>query len=80
MSVPKTQKAIVLHAVGSRVVLEERPVPEPGEGQLLVKVIVAGCRFLLHFEFTACSFCLHGYSSLKNWIGADKVDTCSEPP
>jgi NADPH:quinone reductase-like Zn-dependent oxidoreductase len=50
MSVPKTQKSIVLHAVGSPVVLEERPVPEPGEGQLLIKVTVAGCRFLLlHF-------------------------------
>lgn len=45
MALPKTQKAIVLHAVGSPVVLEERPVPEPGEGQLLVKVTVAGCEF-----------------------------------
>ncbi|GAD93576.1 conserved hypothetical protein [Paecilomyces variotii No. 5] len=42
MAVPKTQRAIVLHTVGSPVVLEERPVPEPGEGQLLVKITVAG--------------------------------------
>ncbi|KAL1847890.1 hypothetical protein Plec18167_004854 [Paecilomyces lecythidis] len=42
MALPKTQRAIVLHAVGSPVVLEERPVPEPGEDQLLVKVTVAG--------------------------------------
>ncbi|KAK2781925.1 hypothetical protein FQN53_000268 [Emmonsiellopsis sp. PD_33] len=36
-----SQKALLLHAVGTPVVLEERPIPEPGENELLVKVTAA---------------------------------------
>jgi NADPH:quinone reductase len=37
-----TQKALVVPAVGSPLILTERPIPSPKEGQVLVKVSVAG--------------------------------------
>lgn len=40
-----SQKALLLKAVGKPLVLGDRPVPQPGENQLLVKVLVAGRRF-----------------------------------
>jgi propanol-preferring alcohol dehydrogenase len=42
-------RAMVLHARGTPLVLEERPVPEPGPGELLVRVDACGvCRTDLH--------------------------------
>jgi NADPH:quinone reductase len=37
-----SQKALILEKVGQPLVLAERPIPEPKEGQVLVKVAVAG--------------------------------------
>ncbi|CZR68864.1 related to zinc-binding dehydrogenase [Phialocephala subalpina] len=37
-----SQKALVLHEVGTPLVLSDRPIPQPGQNQLLVKVLVAG--------------------------------------
>ncbi|MDR3470573.1 MAG: zinc-dependent alcohol dehydrogenase family protein [Devosia sp.] len=42
-------KAMVLHAIGARLVLEERPDPVPGPGQIRVRVEACGvCRTDLH--------------------------------
>lgn len=40
-----SQKALLLEEVGKPLVLGTRPIPEAGENQLLVKVLVAGCEF-----------------------------------
>ena len=46
---PQTMRAMVLDRPGRALRLEERPVPEPGEGQVLVKVAACGvCRTDLH--------------------------------
>jgi NADPH2:quinone reductase len=39
------QKALVLHEVGTPLVLGDRPIPQTGQNQLLVKVLVAGREF-----------------------------------
>lgn len=39
------QKAVVVEKVGHPVVLTERPVPTPKEGEILVKVTVAGRKY-----------------------------------
>ena len=45
----KTMKAAVVHAFGKPLVIEEIPVPAPGPGELLVKVIACGvCHTDLH--------------------------------
>jgi NADPH2:quinone reductase len=36
------QRALLLHEVGKPLTLGDRPIPQPGENQLLVKVLVAG--------------------------------------
>jgi propanol-preferring alcohol dehydrogenase len=42
-------RAMVIHRPGERLVLEERPVPSPGAGEILVKVSACGvCRTDLH--------------------------------
>lgn len=37
-----SQKALVLEKVGQPLVLVERPIPEPKENEVLVKVAIAG--------------------------------------
>lgn len=37
-----SQKALLLHEAGTPLVAGYRPIPQPGENQLLVKVLVAG--------------------------------------
>lgn len=45
----QTMRAMVLHRAGQSLRLEERPAPEPGPGQVLVKVDACGvCRTDLH--------------------------------
>lgn len=39
MSYPETQKALVFSAPGEPFEIKERPVPKPGPGQVLVKII-----------------------------------------
>ncbi len=45
----KTMKAAVVRAFGKPLAIEEIPVPEPGRGEVLVKVIACGvCHTDLH--------------------------------
>ena len=45
----KTMKAAVVHALGKPLTIEEVPVPEPGHGQILVKIAATGvCHTDLH--------------------------------
>lgn len=37
-----SQKALLLHEAGTSLVAGHRPIPQPNENQLLVKVLVAG--------------------------------------
>jgi len=47
--IPKTMKAAVVHEFGGQLTIEEMPVKEPGENQILVKVIACGvCHTDLH--------------------------------
>jgi propanol-preferring alcohol dehydrogenase len=48
---PKKMKAAVLHAFGSPLTIEEMPVKEPGENQILIKVITSG---VCHTDLHAC--------------------------
>lgn len=41
---PATMKAAVVHAFGKPLQIEQVSVPEPGRGQLLVKVMATGVR------------------------------------
>lgn len=43
-----SQKALLLEEVGKPLTLGRRIIPEPGENQLLVKVLVAGRKFQEH--------------------------------
>lgn len=46
---PKTMKAAVVHAFGQPLRLDEVPVPQPGPGQILVKIMNSGvCHTDLH--------------------------------
>jgi propanol-preferring alcohol dehydrogenase len=46
---PRTMKAAVVHELGKPLAIEEVPVPEPGHGQILVKIAAAGvCHTDLH--------------------------------
>ena len=46
---PKTMKAAVVHAFGQPLRLEEVPMPRPGFGQILMKVVNSGvCHTDLH--------------------------------
>ena len=38
----KTMKAAVVHAFGKPLVIEEVPIPTPGPGELLIKVMANG--------------------------------------
>lgn len=49
---PKTMKAAVLHKFGAPLLIEEMPVKEPGENQILVKVITCG---VCHTDLHACN-------------------------
>jgi alcohol dehydrogenase, propanol-preferring len=49
--IPKTMKAAVLHAFGAPLQIEQVPVKEPGENQILVKVITCG---VCHTDLHAC--------------------------
>jgi propanol-preferring alcohol dehydrogenase len=48
---PKTMKAAVLHEFGGQLAIEEMPVKEPGENQILVKVVSCG---VCHTDLHAC--------------------------
>jgi propanol-preferring alcohol dehydrogenase len=49
MQLPKTMKAMLLHAPGQPLICREVPLPVPGPGQVLVKVRACGvCRTDLH--------------------------------
>jgi propanol-preferring alcohol dehydrogenase len=49
MSLPATMRAMVFDGVGQPLVLKQRPVPEPGPGQVLLRVLACGiCRTDLH--------------------------------
>ena len=41
-AIPKTMRAMVLNEVGGDFQLEERPVPTPGHGEVLIKVFAVG--------------------------------------
>lgn len=45
---PMSQKALLLHEVGKPLAAGYRPIPQPGENQLLVTVLVAGSKFTSH--------------------------------
>lgn len=49
--IPKTMKAAVLHSFGAPLKIEEVPVKEPKENQILVKVITCG---VCHTDLHAC--------------------------
>ncbi|HWV70137.1 MAG TPA: alcohol dehydrogenase AdhP [Pseudosphingobacterium sp.] len=51
MMIPKTMKAAVLHEFGKPLQIEEVPVKQPGENQILVKVITCG---VCHTDLHAC--------------------------
>jgi propanol-preferring alcohol dehydrogenase len=45
----KTMKAAVVHAFGEPLTIEDVPIPEPGEGQVLVRIVASGvCHTDLH--------------------------------
>ncbi|NZA27836.1 alcohol dehydrogenase AdhP [Luteimonas sp. SJ-92] len=47
--IPKTMKAAVVHAFGQPLRIEQVPVPEPGPGEVLVKMLASGvCHTDLH--------------------------------
>jgi propanol-preferring alcohol dehydrogenase len=48
---PKTMKAAVLHQFGGKLTIEEMPVKQPGENQILVKVVSCG---VCHTDLHAC--------------------------
>lgn len=45
-----SQKALLLEEVGKPLVVGDRPIPQPGKNQLLVKVLVAGRKFWKQFH------------------------------
>ncbi|WP_394772543.1 alcohol dehydrogenase AdhP [Mucilaginibacter sp.] len=49
--IPKKMKAAVIHEFGKPLQIEEMPVKEPGENQILVKVITCG---VCHTDLHAC--------------------------
>jgi propanol-preferring alcohol dehydrogenase len=49
--IPKTMKAAVIHGFGQPLQIEEMPVQEPGENQILIKVIACG---VCHTDLHAC--------------------------
>ena len=42
----KTMRAAVVHAFGEPLKIEEIPIPTPGPGEVLVKVIATGVTFM----------------------------------
>lgn len=48
---PKTMKAAVIHAFGAPLQIEEVPVKEPGENEILVRVVTCG---VCHTDLHAC--------------------------
>jgi propanol-preferring alcohol dehydrogenase len=49
MEIPKTMRAMVLEKPGTSLIEKEVPVPQPGSGQILIKVWACGvCRTDLH--------------------------------
>lgn len=49
--IPRTMKAAVLHRFGTPLQIEEVPVKQPGENQVLVKIITSG---VCHTDLHAC--------------------------
>lgn len=39
-----SQRALVLQEIGHRLVEVDRPIPQPGPGELLIKLTSVGCR------------------------------------
>jgi len=50
-SLPQTMRAAVLHTLGGELTLERVPVPQPGPGDVLVKVVACG---VCHSDVHAC--------------------------
>jgi propanol-preferring alcohol dehydrogenase len=49
MSLPKTMRAAVVHELGKPLSIEEVPVPEPGDNEVLVKIVASGvCHTDIH--------------------------------
>src|SRR5262245_52323994 len=49
MSMSKSMRAAVVRKFGQPLVIEERPIPTPGRGQVLVKIVASGvCHTDLH--------------------------------
>jgi propanol-preferring alcohol dehydrogenase len=49
MTIPQTMRAAVVHALGQTLSIEERPVPAPGHGEVLVAIAASGvCHTDLH--------------------------------
>jgi hypothetical protein len=48
---PKTMKAAVIHAFGAPLQIEQVPVKEPGENEILVRVVTCG---VYHTDLHAC--------------------------
>jgi hypothetical protein len=42
-----SQKALILPEIGQRLVEVDRPIPQPGTGELLIKLTSVGCTPLL---------------------------------
>jgi NADPH2:quinone reductase len=38
-----SQKALILEEIGQRLVEADRPIPQPGKGELLIKLTSVGC-------------------------------------
>ena len=56
-----TQRALVVQEVGKPIVVAERPIPEPKEGEIRIKVTVCGCKspmFLLSAGEKSTRFCV----------------------
>jgi propanol-preferring alcohol dehydrogenase len=49
--IPKKMKAAVIHGFGQALQIEEMPIREPSENEILVKVIACG---VCHTDLPAC--------------------------
>ena len=52
---PRTMKAAVVHEFGKALSIEDVPVPRPGSGQILMRVVASGvCHTDLHAARGIC--------------------------